>query len=83
MAPFYYTLKFFNLFVQICEISGDTFSIYHKKEDPSPLQVQKSNRMKYHCTTKWLSCHLAIISHETNMTEKFHECHQSLLSALD
>ena len=72
MAPFYYTLKFFNLFVQICEISRDTFSIYHKNEDPSPLQVQKSNRMKYHCPTKWVSCHLAIIRHETNMTLKFH-----------
>ena len=26
--------------------------------------------MKYDCHTKWVSCHLAIIRHETNMTLK-------------
>ena len=42
--PILLYFQFFNLFVQICEISGHTFSISHKNEDPSPLWVQKSNR---------------------------------------
>ena len=29
----------------MCEIGGHTFSISHKNEDPSPLRVQKRNRM--------------------------------------
>ena len=70
MAPFYCPCIFFNPFVQICEISWYTFSNSHKNEDPSPLQVQKSNSMRYGCHTKWVPSYLVIIGHETNMTHK-------------
>ena len=70
MTPLHCAFNFFYPFVQICKISGNTFSIFDKNQDPSTLRVQKSNRMKYHCCTKWVSCHLAIIRHETNMTLK-------------
>ena len=33
--------QFLNLFVQICEIGGHTFSISHKSEDPSPTLTAK------------------------------------------
>ena len=72
MAPFYCTSIFFYTFAQICEISWYTFSISHKNEHPSPLQVQKSNIMKYGCQTKWVLSHLVIIRHETNMALKPH-----------
>ena len=71
-VPILLYFQFFNLFVQISEIGDHTFSISHKNEDPSPLRVPKSNRMKYHCPTKWVSCHLAIIRHETNKSLKSH-----------
>ena len=70
--PIYCTFIFLEPHVQICEISGHTFSISYKNEDPSQLQLQKSNRMKYHCHTNWISSHLAIIGHETNITLKSH-----------
>ena len=34
--------QFLNLFVQINEIGGHTFSISHKNEDPSQLYVQEA-----------------------------------------
>ena len=71
-VPILLYFQFFNLFVQISEIGDHTFSISHKNEDPSPLRVPKSNRMKYHCPTKWVPCHLAIIKHETNKSLKSH-----------
>ena len=83
MTPLYCTSTFFYPFAQICEIGWYTFAISHKNEDPSPLQVQKSNRMTYGCNTKWVPSRLAIISCETNMTPKSHYCHQSPPSALD
>ena len=55
MTPFHCTFKFFYPFVQTCEIGHNTFPISHKNEDPSPLQVQKNNRMKYDSHTKWVS----------------------------
>ena len=72
MTQFHSTLKFSYSFVQMCEIVCYTFPISHKNEGPSPLQVQKSNRMKYDSHTKWVSYQLAIIRHETDMTLKSH-----------
>ena len=70
MTPFHCTFNFFYPFVPICEIGPNTLTISHKNEDPSPLQVQKSNRMKYDTQTKWVSSHLAIVRFKTDMTLK-------------
>ena len=60
-SPILLCFNFFYPFAQICEIGWYTFSISHKNEDPSPLQVQKSNRMKYGQKTKWVLSHSVII----------------------
>ena len=72
MTPFHCSFNFFYPFVQICEIGQETFSISHKNQDPSPLQVQKSNRMKYDSQTEWVSSHSVMISHEPHMSLKSH-----------
>ena len=72
ITPYDRTFIFLELHEQRCEIGGHTFSISDKNEDPPQLQVQKSNRMKYHYDTKLVSCHLAIIRQGTNMTLKSH-----------
>ena len=40
-GPILLYFKIFYLFVQICEISCDTFSIYHKNEDPHHSKCKK------------------------------------------
>ena len=70
ITPYDCTFIFLEPHEQICEIGGHTIS--DKNEDLSQLQVQKSNRMKYHYHIKWVSCQLAIIRLETNMTLKSH-----------
>ena len=63
--------------VKICEIDEKSFSITHKNKDPSPLQVQKSNRMKYDSQTKWVSSPSIIIRHQTHTSLKslqYHQC---------
>ena len=63
---------FFYPCVQICEIKGETFSISHKNEDSSSLQVQKSKRMKYDSQTKNVSSHSVMIRHDTHVPLKSH-----------
>ena len=42
-------------FMEVGQIFRDTFSNVSKNHDPSPLQVQKSNKMKYDTQTKMVS----------------------------
>ena len=39
--------------MKLGQIFHDTFSNMSKNHDPSPLRVQKSNKMKYDTQTKW------------------------------
>ena len=74
--PISLSFQFFYPFVQICKIGWETFSTSHKNQDPSPLPVGKSNRMKYDSQTEWVSSHSVMISHEPHMSLKSHWCHQ-------
>ena len=56
--------------MEVGQIFSNTFSNVSKNHDPSPLQVQKHNRVKYDSHTKWVSYQLAIIRHQTDMTLK-------------
>ena len=69
-GPILLYLHFFNPFAQICEIGWYTFSkLYKNERTPHHYECKKSNRMKYGCHTKWVSSHLVMIRHETNMTK--------------
>ena len=83
MTPFYCPFNFCYPFVQMCKIGWKTFSTSHKNQDPSPLQVQKSNRMKYDSQIEWVSSHSEMITHVPHVSLKSHWCHQCLASALD
>ena len=67
MTPFT-DLSFFYPVFQICEIGYKTFSTSHKNEDPSPLGLQKSKRMKYDSQIKRVSPHSVMIRHETHVS---------------
>ena len=41
--------------MELGQIFHDTFSNVSKNHDPSPLQVQKSDKMKYDTQTKMVS----------------------------
>ena len=63
-------LYFWNRMSKYVKAVATHFQFQTKMRTPHNSQVQKSNRMKYHYHTKWVSCQLAIIRLETNMTLK-------------
>ena len=48
-----------SMLMEVGQVILDTFPNVFKNCDPSPLQVQKSNRMKYDTQTKLVSYDLA------------------------
>ena len=59
-----------SILTEVGQIFSNTFSNVPKNHDPSPLQVQKSNEVKYDIHTKWVSYQLANISHQTDYDPK-------------
>ena len=52
----FYCLQFnCSILMELGQIFRNTFSNVSKKHDPSPLQVQKSDKMKYDTQTKMVS----------------------------
>ena len=52
MTPFSHSQFHSPILVEVGQILQHTFSNVSKIHDPSPLQVQKGNRMKYDTQTK-------------------------------
>ena len=52
MTPFYHSQFHYSIFIEVGQITLDTFPNEAKNHDPQPLRVQKSNRMKYDTQTK-------------------------------
>ena len=55
MTPFNHSQFHCPILVEVGQLIPDTFANVSKNHDPSPLQVQKSNRMKYDTQTKMVS----------------------------
>ena len=59
MTPFHHSQFHSLILVEVGRILQHTFSNVSKNHDPSSLQVQKSNRMKYDTQIKMVSYDLA------------------------
>ena len=55
MTPFQHSQFHCSILMEVGQIAPDTFPNVAKNHDPSPLGVQKSNRMKYDTQTKMVS----------------------------
>ena len=55
MTPFHHSQFHSPILVEAGQLILDTFANVSKNHDPSPLRVQKSNRMKYDSQTKMVS----------------------------
>ena len=59
MTPFHYSQINSPILVEVGQLIPDTFANVSKIHDPSSLQVQKTNKMKYDTQTKMVSYDLA------------------------
>ena len=59
MTPFHHSQINSPILVEVGQLIPDTFANVSKIHDPSSLQVQKTNRMKYDTQTKMVSYDLA------------------------
>ena len=65
----FYCLQFnCSILMEVGQIFCDTFSNVSKNHDPSPLEEQKSNKMKYDTQTKMVSYDLRHIRKNPHMT---------------
>ena len=59
MTPFHQSQINSPILVEVGQLIRDTFASVSKIHDPSSLQVQKTNKMKYDTQTKMVSYDLA------------------------
>ena len=59
MTPFHHSQINSPILVEVGQLISDTFANVPKIHDPSSLQVQKTNKMKYDTQTKMVSYDLA------------------------
>ena len=59
MTPFHHSQINSPILVEVGQLIPDTFVNVSKIHDPSSLQVQKTNKMKYDTQTKMVSYDLA------------------------
>ena len=59
MTPFHHSHINSPILVEVGQLITDTFANVSKIHDPSSLQVQKTNKMKYDTQTKIVSYDLA------------------------
>ena len=55
MTPFHHSQFHCPILVEVGQLIPDTFANVSENHDPSPLRMQKSNRMKYDTQTKMVS----------------------------
>ena len=74
MTPFHHSQFHCPILVEVGQLIPYTFSNVSKNHDPSPLRVQKSNRMKYDTQTKMVSYASAHTRQNLHMTPNCDLC---------
>ena len=72
----FYCLQFnCSILMELGQIFHSTFSNVSKNHDPSPLRVQKSDKMKYDTQTKMVSCDSGHVRQDPHMTPDCDQCY--------